>query len=412
MSNKPNTSRWTLSKYLDDCYIPEKKAATRLNDRTARKYRQAVNLLERFFGQPILCVEVTDELLEKFVLSLVRRRLKIVSAQTYAHDIKSIVRHWDPERWPSSLGKIGEPWFPDADDKSTLDYVFFKKYLPERMTITTDGTIGKYARALRYFGQYLGRPATGKHLRDEIVGGFLRWLIDVKQMKAVSANGYVTPLKALWTWMAKKRLVKLFPTIGELPEPALVPMAWSQRDLHKLMAACREQTGSICGIPAADYWVAFHNLLWDTGARTGEVLALQWDWLDMKTGHLSVPGEVRKGRRQSMVYSLKPETIEALKAIVEPERELIFVRGKWRNSFWNAYQRLIKGSGLPYVKGKSGPQKMRRTFASHIEAAGGNATKALKHRDRRVTEDSYLDPRITEVESENLKFFPLDGDAA
>ena len=43
---------------------------------------------------------------------------------------------------------------------------------------------------------------------------------------------------------------------------------------------------------------------------------------------------------------------------------------------------------------------------------GGNATKALKHRDRRVTEDSYLDPRITDVDSENKKLFTLDDSAA
>ena len=56
-----------------------------------------------------------------------------------------------------------------------------------------------------------------------------------------------------------------------------------------------------------------------------------------------------------------------------------------------SYKRLIVGAGLEYVKHKTAPQKMRRTFASFIEAAGGNATRALKHVDRRVTEDSYLE---------------------
>ena len=162
-------------------------------------------------------------------------------------------------------------------------------------------------------------------------------------------------------------------------------------------------------------WAAFYRVLWDSGERTGAMLEIKWDWLDMKSGHLTVPGEFRKGRTQSMVYRLKPETLVALRKIVMPQRELIFDLGECKEKccyFYTRHRELVKSAGLPYVKGKSGPQKVRRTFASFIEAAGGNATKALKHRDRRVTEDSYLDPKITEVESENEKLFPLDGDAA
>lgn len=410
MSNKPNTSRWTVRKYLDDAYVPEKKKSRGgLTERTIQFYRQSINLLDRFHGAPILCCEVNDELMEKFVMSMVKRGLTYKTARSRAHNIKGIVRHWNPERFPFALEHVGKPDFPDADDKRTLDHVCMMQYLPQRMSITANTTVTHYARALRLFGESLGRPATAKDLRDDTVGKFLRWLVDVQGLKPVSANGYAKQLKALWVWMAKKRMVRLFPTIDNLPEPQNVPHAWSERDLQKLMQACRESTGTIRGIPAAGYWVAFHLVQWDTGARTGEMLALKWDWVDLKTGYMSVPAEVRKGRRQAMVYALKPETIVALKAIRDPEREVIFDRANWRKSFWTAYKYLIKRAGLPYVPGKSGPQKMRRTFASHIEAAGGNATKALKHRDRRVTEDSYLDPRITEVDSENKKLFPLDG---
>jgi hypothetical protein len=69
---------------------------------------------------------------------------------------------------------------------------------------------------------------------------------------------------------------------------------------------------------------------------------------------------------------------------------------------------LVLDAGLEYVPRKSGPQKMRRTFASHLEAAGGSETKALKHTDRRVTEESYLDPRIAETHQENERLFLLD----
>jgi hypothetical protein len=42
---------------------------------------------------------------------------------------------------------------------------------------------------------------------------------------------------------------------------------------------------------------------------------------------------------------------------------------------------------------------MRRSFASHLHAAGGDATKALHHSTRSVTINHYIDPRIAGTEA-------------
>ena len=76
-------------------------------------------------------------------------------------------------------------------------------------------------------------------------------------------------------------------------------------------------------------------------------------------------------------------------------------------SFYNHYKRLLKLAGLPYEKQRSGLQKVRRTFASFIEAAGGNATAALAHTARSVTEKSYLDPRLIAAPPANEILFDL-----
>jgi integrase len=39
---------------------------------------------------------------------------------------------------------------------------------------------------------------------------------------------------------------------------------------------------------------------------------------------------------------------------------------------------------------------LRRSFASHVQAAGGSAQEALQHSSERVTR-RYLDPRITQA---------------
>jgi integrase len=343
--------------------------------------------------------------------------LKLSTAKVLVANVRIILRHWDPDRFPNERGCAtdGTPPFSEREIAGTLEQIFCDNYLPERTSISSPLTVRQYGRSLRLFTTFLGHPGKPSDLTDRTVGKFLRWLVEVEGVKSTTANGYVKQVKALWVWLAKKRIVAEFPTVSKLKEPEAVPVAWTREEFQKLFAACGEQVGFVGPVLAGLFWNAFYLVLWNTGERTGAMLALRWDWLDMKSGHLTVPGEFRKGRTQSMVYKLKPDTLIALRKIVKPQRELIFDLGTCKEKsdyFYARHRTLVKSAGLPYVKHKSGPQKGRRTFASFIEAAGGNATKALKHRDRRVTEDSYLDPRITEVESENTKLFPLDGGAA
>ena len=50
---------------------------------------------------------------------------------------------------------------------------------------------------------------------------------------------------------------------------------------------------------------------------------------------------------------------------------------------------------------------MRRSFATHLEAAGGNATQALHHSARSLTERSYLDPVLIDTTTPNELLFSL-----
>ena len=414
MNKKPNTSQWTLEKYFDEVFVPQKIAAGHLTKRGASSYRCKIRRFIQAVGRDIKLREITDLVLAQAEAKLLELFTRTTARGTIG-DARVILRHWSPERFPSESGNShnGTPAFSERID-GTLEQIFCDSYLPERTSISSPATIRQYGRSLRLFTMFLGHPCTPADLTDRIVGKYLRWLVEVEGVKPTTANGYTKQVKALWVWLAKKRIVAEFPTVAKLKQPEPIPIAWTREEFQKLFAACGEQVGFVGPVLAGLFWIAFYRVLWDSGERTGAMLALRWDWLDMKSGHLTVPGEFRKGRTQSMVYKLKPETLAALRAIMKPPRELIFDLGDCKEKccyFYTRHRELVKSAGLPYVKHKSGPQKGRRTFASFIESAGGNATKALKHRDRRVTEDSYLDPRITEVESENLKLFPLDGDA-
>jgi integrase len=407
MSSNPNTSLWTITQFNEKIVIP-KKAPGKVS--VEKWYRWAVKHFVAFAGRDIKCRDVTMEMLDNFVEWLRSKRLRDTTAYGAVSRIRAIIHMWNPELFPN--GSFGSPLlnFADAETAGTLENIFMEQYVPENVKITSQRTVKLYGQCFRIFSEYLGHTATIADLTDANVGRFMRWVVDVRGNKAITASYYGKRLKAIWNWAAKKRMVAQFPTIANLPVPESIPSSWTREELAKLMAACHRQKGKFGRIPVSQFWVAFHLVLWNTGERYGAMRALRWEWLDLRRGFLSVPAEFRKGGLKAMVYQLKPETIEALRAIRSPHREIVFDMPSKGTGFYHWYEKLIRSAGLKYVPHKSGPQKMRRSFASFIEAAGGNATKALRHSDRRTTEKSYLDPTICDGEPENKKLFPLDGD--
>jgi integrase len=398
---KPNTARWTVEKYLNEIYIPDREQKIGLKPSAAKTYRTNISALNRYAGRAVRLREIDDEMLKDFKQWSLKSGCMEKTATDRIYAVATILRHWRPEEHPfKQRCPILPPW-QNVDCEGSLEKLFYDRYLPSRVKITSKTTEAHYGRSCKLLGQFLGNTPTLADLTDHNIGSFLRWLVSERKVKPVTANGYVQRLIAIWNWAARVRLVEHFPTVEKLPEPEVVPQAWSMDQMFALIEACRRCRYKICDIPASDWWVAFHLLLWDSGERKGAVMALRWDMLNTKEGTLNVPAEIRKGGQKAMVYRLKRETIEALEVIRAPERELIFPLGKHDHTFYIYYKVLVTSAGLPYVPFKSGPQKIRRSFASYIKAAGGDATRALRHSTTRVTDESYLDPTIADPTSPN-----------
>jgi integrase len=117
---------------------------------------------------------------------------------------------------------------------------------------------------------------------------------------------------------------------------------------------------------------------------------------------LSVPASVRKGRRKAARYRLPPSVVESIERL-RPFTEGRIFAVPWKavkDSFYYHYGELLKRAGLPRTRDFK-PQRLRKSFASFLEAAGGDATSALGHTDRRVTTASYLDTGVTEAGTES-----------
>ncbi len=64
-----------------------------------------------------------------------------------------------------------------------------------------------------------------------------------------------------------------------------------------------------------------------------------------------------------------------------------------QSAYYHRYRRLIASAGLPIVRGKCGPKKMRITVFTMIRGLGGDATAFARHSSPQVTE-SYIDQAL------------------
>ena len=244
--------------------------------------------------------------------------------------------------------------------------------------------------SLRNFERFLGRSGNLSDLTDAKLTGFMAWHID-RGNSPYTANLNASRLVAQWRLACRLGLRKTWPEFSKLPEPRREAMAWSRQQLALLFAALLRQKGRIAGIPAADWWLALHWLLWVTGERIGALLALEWCAYEAD-GWLYVPAEARKGQTADRVFRLSVAACAAVEAIKQPPRRLILPWDRDRSVLWWRYKKILRAASLPHDR-KSMFHRMRKSTASYYEAAGGDATELLGHSERKVTM-AYLDARI------------------
>lgn len=275
-------------------------------------------------------------------------------------------------------------------------------YFPRNLEIRSPDTKRQYAFALNDFGRALGRPPRLSDLNDESITVLLTHLRD--RMAPRTANERAGRLFALWRFLADHGQIKTRPISQSLHVPRKTPWAWTDDELVRLMNECRRVPGFVGDVPAGWWWVSLHRVLWCSGERISALLGCRWEWLSEEW--LTIPAETRKGQTEDRTYRLDPETVESLEIIRRPKRDLIWPWHLHRAEVWKHYKRLRQRAGLASDR-RSSFHRMRRSVASHFEAAGGNATELLGHSDRRLTKASYLDPRFAKTPQALDKLKPL-----
>lgn len=277
-----------------------------------------------------------------------------------------------------------------------LDDFYSLQFEPLCLRGRADNTRRLYKTTLRNFRKFLGRPPLMADLDNATVSRFLSWFRTYDGGRsAFTSNKERSNLLAIWRFACKDGLIEKWPNVAPDVEPEILPQAWLEDEVKSLFAACDRETGSICGIQAGLWWRALLLVIWDSGERVGAVAALRWEHVSLSTGWLTVPYDLRKGKRADKLYRLAPDTIEALRAMRLPKESRVFPWPYTPNYLWNRFDRLLQRAGLPH-DARSKFHRIRRSVASYFEAAGGDATNLLGHSDRKVTRKHYLDRRIVQ----------------
>ena len=287
-----------------------------------------------------------------------------------------------------------------------VDY-FARVFAPLRLLGKAAQTSVLHRLTIARLGEYLERPARLDDLCDEVLCGFLAHRL-AQGRAGHTVDKERSKLLAIANYAARKRHIPEFVDLPTLAPAEIVPRCWGRAELDKLLAASLSATGTIGACPASLWWSALNLLFLYTGERTSAALGIKWEWITAD-GWLSVPAAVRKGGKQSASYFLPSLVLQALEALrpYTGGGALVFavpwLRGHKSGAFYLRYTKLLKRAGLPSGR-RFKPQALRRTFATLLEAAGGDATAALGHSSRRVTVASYLDPTKAVGEPSSVVF--------
>lgn len=267
----------------------------------------------------------------------------------------------------------------------TLSAFFADSYRPHRLTGASPATIGQYGVTLNHFRRFLCREPQLHDLDSDRIVEFLTWLSPGRSPGSVwNARKH---LLALATFAHRKGAITEVPEVARVRQLRRAPTSYTIENIARLLTAARGTAGLIGQVPAPLFFSAIFLVFFDTGARAGAVWALRWD--DWHYPALLFRAEHAK-ERADQILRVSDQTADALERIRRPTRDIIFLWPFCRRLKYNRIRSIFIAAGLPHGR-RDLLQRLRRTTATLMHRAGGNASLQLGHADPSMAARHYLD---------------------
>lgn len=274
----------------------------------------------------------------------------------------------------------------------TLDAFLTDVYIPLRLRGRSPESVRLLRHAITQYSRWLGRPALLDDLEDLKVSQWLAKMAETKSPNSVARER--SGILAIWNLAQGRGLVRLRPTVAPELVPQSIPRAFTADELARLAESARYSYGWVGPVPAATFFRALIAVGLETGERINAILHTPRHCWQRPT--LTVPAAIRKGRRQERVYELSPEACDLVDAVARHDGPTVFWWTASDTALRKRWKTITRRAGLGDGRDVQF-HALRRSTASHLAAAGLDATAFLGHSTDRITRRSYLDPRVVDA---------------
>jgi integrase len=383
----------SLLKFYRGVFRPELRP--QVSAKELARYDCAINHFHDFVGKLISLEEVTPDLLDDFAAWSERLAVMPVQRQQMRGCLRRIMRAAEPERFPkrdgrdpqSAVGPLeqqeralgrhgsrGTRRLPEPiGEPGTLLHFFLTTYRREAIPHCSVQHDRGLISAFRRLHQCFGRELRLEELGRETIVEMERWLTE-GGAEPVTVKNILTRLQAVWRYAHCLDLAPAVPAMRRRRMTRDAPDAWSLEELAGIIDCSRRiERAPIRGIAANQYWPAILLVCYYTALRRGSLVKIRMEDLDLKRGTLFVPGtQIKNGHGK--IFHLGADAIEAIQAIWEPERELLFPPPAELKTLGDHFRAIIAAAGVPKSRRSNGLfHKLRRTVITQTAVRAGMA---------------------------------------
>lgn len=259
----------------------------------------------------------------------------------------------------------------------------------------------------KHFQAFTSLGAHASELTDRNLVSYAQWRRNLGRSES-TIEREVAKLLTLARYAAALGLLPA-PRIRQVKARIETPVAFLRHEVRALFRAARHYQKPIRTVPGNVYMVALLDVIWDCGERVGALCHVTRADIDLRGRWLRITTRKQNGR--TLVRRLSRRTVRSLSKLMAAHTSDRVFGVVDRTSLYGPLNEILIAAGLPTDR-RHKFHALRRSHASYLHVAGGDARASLDHADEATTRRYYFDPRVVRAADASRLLFnpagPLD----